>query len=185
MASENQVTLVGNLTADPELRFTPSGAAVANFTVAVNKRQRNQDGSWEDKLDGFFRCSCWREMAENVADLTKGTRVVVVGRLTQRDWQDKEGNNRQSIEIQVDEVGPSLRWAKAQVVRPVRESSGGSFDNTNAGFGGGQPSQQFGGQQAPQQAQPQVGQAPAQQPPADDWGAGSAIGGQQMDEGGF
>lgn len=191
MASENQVTLVGNLTADPELRFTPSGAAVVNFTVAVNKRQRNQDGSWEDKLDGFFRCSCWREMAENVAELTKGTRVVVVGRLTQRDWQDKEGNNRQSVEVQVDEVGPSLRWAKAQVIRAVRsDSQGGSgFDNTNAGWGG-QSNQGFGGQQAPQQAQPQQQQpqgnpAPVQQPPSDDWGAGSSVGGQQMDEGGF
>lgn len=185
MASENQVTLVGNLTADPELRFTPSGAAVVNFTVAVNKRQRNQDGSWEDKLDGFFRCSCWREMAENVAELTKGTRVIVTGRVTQREYTDKEGNNRQAFEIQVDEIGPSLRWAKAQVQRAVRSGGsegGGGFDNQNAGWGN--QNQGFGGQQ---QGQPQAAPAeqPAQQPATDDWGAGSPAGGQQIDDGGF
>ena len=98
MASDNTVTLVGNITDDPELRFTPSGAPVANFTVAVNRRIRNQDGGWDDKLDGFFRCSCWRDMAENVSEsLTKGTRVVVVGRLSQRSWEDAEGNKRKSV----------------------------------------------------------------------------------------
>ena len=125
MASENTVTLVGNITDDPELRFTPSGAAVANFTVAVNRRNRTQDGQWEDKLEGFFRCSCWRDMAENVAEsLQKGNRVMVVGRLQQRSWDDQDGNKRSAFEIQVDEVGPSLRWATATIQKSSR--SGGT-----------------------------------------------------------
>jgi single-strand DNA-binding protein len=132
MASENTVTLVGNITDDPELRFTPSGAAVANFTVAVNRRNRTQDGQWEDKLEGFFRCSCWRDMAENVAEsLQKGSRVMVVGRLQQRSWDDQEGNKRSAFEIQVDEVGPSLRWATATIQKSSR--SGGSGGGTTGG----------------------------------------------------
>src|SRR5918996_1620898 len=124
MASDNTVTLVGNITDDPELRFTPGGAAVANFTVAVNRRYRNPEGQWEDKLDGFFRCNCWRDMAENVAEsLQKGTRVVVVGRLQQRSWEDGEGNKRSAFEVQVDEVGPSLRWASAQVTKSSRSTA--------------------------------------------------------------
>jgi single-strand DNA-binding protein len=130
MAADNTVTLVGNITDDPELRFTPGGAAVANFTVAVNRRYRNPEGQWEDKLDGFFRCNCWRDMAENVAEsLQKGTRVVVVGRLQQRSWEDAEGNKRSAFEVQVDEVGPSLRWASAQVTKSSRSSgASGSGD---------------------------------------------------------
>jgi single-strand DNA-binding protein len=125
MASDNVVTLVGNITDDPELRFTPSGAPVANFTVAVNRRSRNQDGTWNDKLEGFFRCNCWREMAENVAEsLQKGARVVVVGRLQQRSWEDQQGNKRSAFEIQVDEVGPSLRWSTAKVEKTQRSSTG-------------------------------------------------------------
>jgi single-strand DNA-binding protein len=136
MASDNTVTLVGNVTDDPELRFTPSGAAVANFTVAVNRRYKNQAGDWEDKLDGFFKCSCWRDMAENVAEsLKKGTRIVVTGRLQQRSWDDQEGNKRSAVEIQVDEVGPSLRWATASVVKSQR--SGGAAAPSQ---GGGQAS---------------------------------------------
>jgi single-strand DNA-binding protein len=128
MASDNTVTLVGNVTDDPELRFTPSGAAVANFTVAVNRRFQ-KDGQWEDRLDGFFRCSCWRDMAENVAEsLHKGTRIVVVGRLQQRSWDDPEGNKRSTIEIQVDEVGPSLRWATAAVQKSRRTGATGGSD---------------------------------------------------------
>jgi single-strand DNA-binding protein len=202
MASENTVTLVGNVTDDPELRYTPSGAAVANFTVAVNKRYRGSDGQWEDKLDGFFRCSCWREMAEHVTEACpKGTRVIVVGRLQQRSWETQEGQKRYEVEVQVDEVGPSLRWATAQVQKSTRSGGGQQF---GGGQGGG--GQQFGGQQqgqgqggawpgqgqaAPQQ-QPAAGQQPSgpaggQQPPTegnvDDWG--SPVGGQQMDEGGF
>jgi single-strand DNA-binding protein len=135
MASDNTVTLVGNITDDPELRFTPSGAAVANFTVAVNRRYKNQDGQWEDKLDGFFRCSCWRDMAENVAEsLKKGSRVVVVGRLQQRSWDDQDGNKRSTFEIQVDEVGPSLRWASASVTKSQRS---GAAPAASGGGGGG------------------------------------------------
>ena len=141
MASDNTVTLVGNITDDPELRFTPSGAAVANFTVAVNRRYKNQEGQWEDKLDGFFRCNCWREMAENVAEsLSKGSRVVVVGRLQQRSWEDQEGNRRSAFEVQVDEVGPSLRWATASVQRTQRSGgSSGSDWATPASVGAGAP----------------------------------------------
>ncbi len=151
MASDNNITLVGNITDDPELRFTPSGAAVANFTVAVNRRI-NKDGQWEDKLDGFFRCNCWRDMAENVAEsLSKGSRVVVVGRLQQRQWEDQDGNKRSSFEIQVDEVGPSLRWATATVQKSSRSGGGGGAGGGNAGgnAGGGD----WGGQ-APAAAAP-------------------------------
>jgi single-strand DNA-binding protein len=156
MASDNTVTLVGNITDDPELRFTPSGAAVANFTVAVNRRTRNQDGTWEDKLDGFFRCNCWRDMAENIAEsLNKGTRVMVTGRLQQRSWEDQEGNKRSAFEIQVDEIGPSLRWATATVQKSKR-SSGGAPAGGGAPTGGGS-----------------------------DWGTPSPAGAPQTDEGGF
>jgi single-strand DNA-binding protein len=153
MAINNVITLVGNITDDPELRFTPGGAAVANFTVAVNRRQPGKDGGWEDKLDGFFRCSCWREMAENVAEsLQKGTRVVVAGRLQQRSWEDGDGNRRSTIEVQVDEIGPSLRWATAQVQKSSRSSGGegrgnqgwGSRDNSGEDAGRSQPSQDWG-----------------------------------------
>jgi single-strand DNA-binding protein len=138
MASDNTVSLVGNITDDPELRFTPSGAAVANFTVAVNRRFRNQDGSWDDRLDGFFRCSCWRDMAENVAEsLTKGMRVMVVGRLQQRSWDDQEGNKRSAIEVQVDEVGPSLRWATASVQKSSRSGTTGGGQASGPSGGGG------------------------------------------------
>ena len=140
MASDNTITIVGNVTDDPELRFTPSGLPVANFTVAVNRRFKNASGQWEDKLDGFFRCSCWRDMAENVAEsLQKGTRVVVAGRLQEQRWEDQEGGKRSRIEIQVDEVGPSLRWATASVQKSNRSTSGG------AGGGGGQGGGQGGG----------------------------------------
>ena len=140
MASDNTVTLVGNITDDPELRFTPSGAAVANFTVAVNRRIRNQDGTWDDRLDGFFRCNCWRDMAENVAEsFTKGMRVMVVGRLQQRSWDDQEGNKRSAFEIQVDEVGPSLRWATATVQKSSRSGGrGGEASGPQGGGGGGE-----------------------------------------------
>ena len=140
MASDNCITLVGNITDDPELRFTPSGSAVANFTIAVNRRYKNQSGQWEDKLDGFFKCNCWRDMAENVAEsLQKGMRVMVVGRLQQRSWDDQEGNKRSAFEIQVDEVGPSLRWATASVTKSQRSSGqqGASSQGGSAPSGGG------------------------------------------------
>jgi single-strand DNA-binding protein len=140
MASDNTVTLVGNITDDPELRFTPSGAAVANFTVAVNRRFKNQAGEWEDRLDGFFRCNCWREMAENVAEsFRKGTRVMVVGRLQQRTWDDQDGNRRSAFEVQVDEVGPSLRWATATVQKSQRSGAGGGDWAAPAPVGGPAP----------------------------------------------
>ncbi len=140
MASDNCITLVGNITDDPELRFTPSGSAVANFTIAVNRRWKNSAGEWEDKLDGFFKCNCWRDMAENVAEsLQKGARVMVVGRLQQRSWDDQEGNKRSAFEIQVDEVGPSLRWATASVQKSQRSSGGGQAASGGGGGDWGAP----------------------------------------------
>jgi single-strand DNA-binding protein len=185
MASENTVTIVGNVTDDPELRYTPSGAAVANFTVAVNKRFRNNDGQWEDRLDGFFRCNCWRDMAENITEsVTKGARVIVVGRLQQRSWETGDGQKRYEIEIQVDEVGPSLRWATASVQKSQRSGGsgggqqGGGFGGGGQGQGGGGQGQGGGGQgQGPPGGQPQQ---PAPAPAADDWGTPA-----EADRGGF
>lgn len=135
--ADNTVTLVGNITDDPELRFTPSGRPVANFTVAVNRRWKNNDGQWEDKLDGFFRCNVWADQAENAAEsLQKGTRVVVTGRLQQRSWEDNDGNKRSAFEVQVDEVGPSLRWSTAQVQKSQRSGSGGGGGSQGGGGGG-------------------------------------------------
>src|ERR687896_99913 len=132
MATNNTITIVGNVNDDPELRFTPSGLPVANFTVAVNQRFKNASGQWEDRLDGFFRCSCWRDMAENVAEsIQKGQRLMVVGRLQEQRWEDQEGGKRSRVEIQVDEVGPSLRWATATVQKSNRSSAG------TGGTGGG------------------------------------------------
>ena len=141
MAGETQITVVGNLTADPELRFTPSGAAVANFTVASTPRTFDrQSNEWKDGETLFLRCSIWREAAESVAEsLTKGTRVIVTGRLVSRSYQDREGQNRTVFEVQVDEVGPSLRYATAKVTRTQR-SGGGGGGFGGGGFGGGQPS---------------------------------------------
>jgi single-strand DNA-binding protein len=121
---DNTITLVGNVTNDPELRFTPSGRQVANFSIAVNRRFRNPEGVWEDRLDGFFRCNVWGEMAENVAEtLQKGTRVVLTGRLQQRTWEGPEGERREATEVNIDEVGPSLRWATAQVTKSRRSGA--------------------------------------------------------------
>ena len=113
-----QVTIVGNLTADPELRFTPAGAAVANFTVAVSDRVKTAGGEWVDGPALFMRCAVWREAAENLAESVKrGDRVVVVGKLKQRSFDTIEGEKRSVIELEVDEVGPSLRYATATVVK--------------------------------------------------------------------
>ena len=119
MAGETIITLVGNLTADPELRFTPSGAAVANFTVASTPRTFDrQTSEWKDGDAMFLNCSVWRQAAENVAEsLTKGTRVIVQGRLKSRSYDDREGNRRTVFEVDVDEVGPSLARATAVVTR--------------------------------------------------------------------
>jgi single-strand DNA-binding protein len=123
MANETTLTIIGTLTADPELRFTPSGAAVANFTVASNPRFFDRSsGEWKDGQALFMRCILWREQAENVAaSLTRGTRVIVTGRLEQRHFETREGEKRSAIELQVDEIGASLRWATAQVTKVRRE----------------------------------------------------------------
>jgi single-strand DNA-binding protein len=124
--ADNTVTVVGNLTRDPELRFTPSGQANASFGIAVNRRWQNrQTQEWEEQVS-YFNVVCWREMAENSAEtLTKGMRVVVTGRLDQRSWETQDGDKRSVIEITADEIAPSLRWATAQVTRNERSDGGG------------------------------------------------------------
>ena len=135
MAGETVITVVGNLTADPELRFTPSGAAVASFTVASTPRNFDrQTNEWKDGEALFLRCSIWRQAAENVAEsLQRGMRVVVTGRLKQRSFETREGEKRTVIELDVDEVGPSLRYATAKVNRTQRGSSGGGFGGDSGG----------------------------------------------------
>ena len=138
MAGETTLTIIGNLTQDPELRFTPSGAAVANFTVASTPRTFDrQSNEWKDGETLFMRCSVWREAAENVAEsLQRGMRVVVTGRLVSRSWEDKESGQKRSVmEMQVDEVGPSLRYATAQVTKAQRGSNnvGGSSRDSKPG----------------------------------------------------
>jgi len=137
MAGDTVITVIGNLTGDPELRFTPAGAAVANFTVASTPRQFDrQSNEWKDGDTLFMRCSIWREAAENVAEsLTKGTRVIVSGRLVQRSYETREGEKRTVVELQVDEIGPSLRYATAKVTRAQRSGGGGGF--SGGGGGGG------------------------------------------------
>jgi single-strand DNA-binding protein len=161
VAGDTNITVVGNLTADPELRFTPSGAAVANFTVASTPRiYDRQSGEWKDGEALFLRCNIWREAAENVAEsLTRGARVVVSGRLKQRSFETREGEKRTVVEVEVDEIGPSLRYATAKVNKASRSGAGGG------GFGGGGG----GGSR----------QAPAAQPSSggdDPWGSAPASG---------
>lgn len=128
-AGETTITVVGNLTADPELRFTPSGAAVATFTVASTPRIFDrQTGEWKDGEALFLRCNVWRQLAENVAEsLTRGMRVLVQGRLRQRSYETREGEKRTVIELEVDEIGPSLRYATAKVNKVARASGSGGF----------------------------------------------------------
>ena len=148
MAGETQITVVGNVTADPELRFTQNGAAVANFTIASTpKKFDKQANEWKDGETLFMRCSAWREMAENVAvSLSRGTRVVAQGNLVARSFQTKEGESRTVMELDVQEVGPSLRYASAVVTK-----------NERGGFGGGQQGYPQQGQQNYQQGQSQGG----------------------------
>ena len=136
MAGETIITVVGNLTADPELRYTQTGLAVANFTIASTPRSFDRAANdWKDGDALFLRASCWREFAEHVAgSLTKGSRVVATGRLKQRSYETKEGEKRTAIELEVDEIGPSLRYATAQVTR----APGGAGGAGGAG-GGGRP----------------------------------------------
>ena len=134
MAGDTTLTIIGNLTNDPELRFTPSGAAVANFTVASTPRTFDrQSQEWKDGEALFLRCSVWREAAENVAEsLTRGSRVMAQGRLRQRSYETKEGEKRTVVELEVDEIGPSLRYATATVTKASRTGAGGG-----RGSGGG------------------------------------------------
>jgi single-strand DNA-binding protein len=129
----NNVTLIGNLVDDPELRFTPSGVAMAKIRLAVNRRWRGNDGEWQEDTS-FFTGTVWREQAESAAEsLQKGARVIVTGRLEQRTWETEQGDKRSVVEIQIDEIGPSLRWATASVNKTQR--SGGDW---SGGGGGGQ-----------------------------------------------
>ncbi len=139
MAGDTVITVVGNLTADPELRFTPSGAAVANFTVASTPRTFDKSSNeWKDGEALFLRCSVWRQAAENVAEsLHRGSAVIVQGRLKQRSYETKEGEKRTVYELDVDEVGPSLKFATAKVTKASRSGGGGGGGGFNGGGGGG------------------------------------------------
>ncbi|SDS75863.1 single-stranded DNA-binding protein [Corynebacterium timonense] len=181
---ETPITVIGNLVADPELRFTAAGAPVANFRVASTPRTFNRDtNQWEDGESLFLTCNVWRQTAENVAEsLTKGMRVIVQGRLRQRSFQTREGENRTVFEVEVDEVGPSLKYATASVTRTPREGGQG-------GYGGGQQQSRpqqgggFGGGQ--QQSRPQQGggfsggqqQGGNRQPENDPWNSAPPAGG--------
>jgi single-strand DNA-binding protein len=136
MANGNNVTVIGNCTRDPELRFTPSGMAVATFGLAVNRRWQNrQTNEWEEAVS-FFDVTAWQQLAENVSEsVQKGTRVVVAGRLDQRSWETQDGEKRSKVEIVADEIAPSLRYATASVVK--NERRGGDFDSNSGGGGGG------------------------------------------------
>ena len=161
MAGETSITVVGNLTADPELRFTPSGAAVANFTVASTPRTFDrQTNEWRDGEAMFLNCSVWRQAAENVAEsLTKGMRVIVQGRLRARSYDDREGNRRTVFEVQVDEIGPSLRYATARVTRTPSGGGGGNWSGGGAQSSYGNTTQS-GYQQPAQGGQQDWNQAP-------------------------
>src|SRR4051794_33779836 len=164
MAGETVITVVGNLTADPELRYTQNGLAVANFTIASTPRTFDrQANEWKDGDALFLRASVWREFAEHVAgSLTKGMRVVAQGRLRQRSYQDREGNNRTAIELEVDEIGPSLRYATAQVTRAASGGAGG-------GGGGQRPAQQ-------QQVSEEPWSTPGSSTSADAWSTPGSFG---------
>jgi single-strand DNA-binding protein len=175
MAGDTVITVIGNITGDPELRFTPSGAAVANFTVASTPRQFDrQSNEWKDGETLFMRCSVWRDAAENVAEsLQRGTRVIVSGRLKSRSYETKEGEKRTVIEMEVDEVGPSLRYATAKVNRTQRGGGSGGFSGggqQGGGFGGGGQQEDpwatgpSGGAQGGQSQGGQPGGSPAGQP---------------------
>jgi single-strand DNA-binding protein len=171
MAGETIITVVGNLTDDPELRFTPSGAAVANFTVASTPRTFDKNSNeWVDQEALFLRCSIWRQAAENVAEsLQRGMRVVVQGRLKARTYETREGEKRTVFEVEVDEIGPSLKFATAKVNRTSRQGSGGGY--SGGGGQGGQGGQEQGGR---------GGAAPADDP----WATPAPAGGGQSGQSG-
>ena len=134
--ADSTVTIVGNITRDPELRFTAGGKGVASFGVAVGRRYQ-QNGEWQEKTS-FFNVTAWDTLGENIAaSLTKGTRVIVTGRLEQREYETKEGEKRNVVEIVADEIGPSLRWARAEVERIARDGGGSSGGGSSAGGGSG------------------------------------------------
>ncbi|WP_280502675.1 single-stranded DNA-binding protein [Nocardia farcinica] len=173
MAGDTVITVIGNLTADPELRFTPAGAAVANFTVASTPRvfDRNTN-EWKDGEALFLRCNVWREAAENVAEsLTRGARVIVSGRLKQRSYETREGEKRTVVELEVDEVGPSLRYATAKVNKVGRGGGGGGFGG-GGGYSSSAPANAGGGNRGAAEDDP-WGSAPA---------AGSFGGGGRIDD---
>jgi len=147
MAGETIITVVGNLTGEPELRFTPSGDAVANFTVASTPRTFDRaSNEWKDGEAMFLRCSLWRQAAENVTEsLTKGMRVIVTGRLKSRSYETREGEKRTSFEIEVDEIGPSLRYATAKVTRTTGGGDRSGGGNWGGNQGGSSNSSSFGG----------------------------------------
>ena len=181
MAGETVITVVGNLVDDPELRFTPSGAAVANFRIASTPRTLDrQTNEWKDGDALFLSCSVWRQAAENVAEsLQKGMRVVVQGRLKQRQYETREGEKRTVVELDVDEVGPSLKYATAKVARTTRQGGGGGYSGGGASGGGDDPwasaapaSGQGGGGQQGGYSGGQGGQGGGQSAPANDpWAA--------------
>ncbi|HZU56077.1 MAG TPA: single-stranded DNA-binding protein [Actinocrinis sp.] len=180
MAGETVITVVGNLTDDPELRFTPSGAAVASFTVASTPRTFDRaTNEWKDGDALFLRCSIWRQAAENVAEsLTKGMRVVVQGRLRQRSYETREGEKRTVVELDVEEVGPSLKYATAKVTKASRGGGGGFGgvgDSRGGGWGGGPGGGSGGGA-------PSGGSAPQDDPWASGGGSGGGWGGGYSDE---
>jgi len=134
----NNVTIIGNLTADPELRFTASGVAMVNLSVADSRRYQDRNGDWQEETS-FFRGTCWRDLAENVAEsLTKGARVIISGRMKQRTWETNEGEKRNVVEVDIQEIGPSLRWATATVTKTPRNSDfAGGSGGSGGGYGGG------------------------------------------------
>ncbi|NYH52762.1 MULTISPECIES: single-stranded DNA-binding protein [Nocardiopsis] len=173
MAGETQITLVGNLVDDPELRFTPSGAAVANFRVASTPRTFDRaSGEWKDGESMFLTCTVWRQYAENVAEsLQRGMRVIVQGRLKQRSYETREGEKRTVYEIDVEEVGPALRSATAKVTKTPRQGGGGG------GFGGGQPQGGGYGNQGGGFGGPQGGGSRSGPPADDPWATNGSGGG--------
>ena len=187
MAGDTIITIVGNLTNDPELRFTPSGAAVANFTVASTPRSFDKNSNeWKDGETLFMRCSVWREAAENVAEsLTRGMAVIVSGRLQSRTFETKEGEKRTVIELACDEVGPSLRRATAKVTKAQRgggggfSGGGGQGGNAGGGSSGGQQGGQGGWSGAPASGGQQADDPWATGPSAGSPSGGSSGGGGQ------
>lgn len=174
MAGETVITVVGNLVDDPELRFTPSGAAVANFRIASTPRTFDKNtNEWKDGDALFLTCSVWRQAAENVAEsLQRGMRVVVQGRLKSRTYETREGEKRTVFEIEVEEVGPSLKYATAKVTRTTRSGGGGGYSGGGGGAQGGAPGGAPAGDDPWATPAPQGGSAPSGAPAGQDpWGA--------------